>query len=148
MQLGYFTMVETLAEELNMHSCVKMHIYISFVTKYRQMSNLLPPETKGLSPAQMEQVFAQVSQFFGLLAEPTRLKILFSLCTGEKSVNAVLDQCSSSQANVSRHLTALHRAGILARRKEGVMVFYSIKDEASLEICQTVCARVVEEIKS
>jgi DNA-binding transcriptional ArsR family regulator len=112
------------------------------------MSKLVPPQTKDLNPAQMEQVFAQVSQFFSLLAEPTRLKILFSLCAGEKSVNAVLDQCSSSQANVSRHLTSLHRAGILARRKEGVTVFYSIKDDASLEICQTVCARVVEEIKS
>ena len=131
-----------------MHKYAKMHIYTCFVTKYRQMSNLVPPETKGLSPAQMEQVFAQVSQFFSLLAEPSRLKILFTLCAGEQSVNVVVEQSGSSQANVSRHLTALHRAGILARRKEGVMVFYSIKDEASLEICQTVCARVVEEIKS
>ena len=52
-----------------------------------------------------------------------------------------------AQANVSRHLTALHRAGILARRKEGVTVYYAIEDEASLEICQSVCARVVEQIK-
>lgn len=111
------------------------------------MSKLIPPETKGLSPAQMEQVFSKVSQFFSLLAEPSRLKILFILCHGEKSVNAVTEESGSSQANVSRHLTALHREGILARRKEGVTVFYAIEDEATLEICQTVCARVVEEMK-
>jgi DNA-binding transcriptional ArsR family regulator len=111
------------------------------------MSKLIPPETKDLSPAQMEQVFSKVSQFFSLLAEPSRLKILFILCSGEQSVNTVMERAGSSQANVSRHLTALHRAGILARRKEGVTVYYAIEDEASLEICQTVCARVVEEIK-
>lgn len=112
------------------------------------MSKLTPPETKDLSPAQMEQVFSKVSQFFSLLAESSRLKILFILCGGEQSVNTVMEQAGSSQANVSRHLTALHRAGILARRKEGVTVYYAIEDEASLEICQTVCARVVEEIKT
>ena len=131
-----------------MHQYVTMHIYSDPVSKNRHMSKLIPPETKDLSPAQMEQVFSKVSQFFSLLAEPSRLKILFILCGGEQSVNAVMEQADTSQANVSRHLTALHRAGILARRKEGVMVYYAIEDEATLDICQTVCARVVEEIKT
>jgi DNA-binding transcriptional ArsR family regulator len=125
-----------------------MHIYTVFVTKHRQMSKLVPPETKDLSPAQMEQVFSKVSQFFSLLSEPSRLKILFILCNGEQSVNTVMEQAGSSQANVSRHLTALHREGILKRRKAGVTVYYSIGDEATLGICQSVCARVVEEMKT
>jgi len=131
-----------------MHQYVIMHIYSNLVSKNRHMSNLIPPKTKDLSPAQMEQVFSKVSQFFSLFAEPSRLKILFILCGGERSVNTVMEQAGSSQANVSRHLTALHRAGILARRKEGVTVYYAIEDEATLEICQSVCARVVEQIKS
>ena len=131
-----------------MHQYVTMHIYSGPVSKNRHMSKLIPPETKDLSPAQMEQVFAQVSQFFSLLAEPSRLKILFILCNGEQSVNAITEQAGSSQANVSRHLTALHREGILKRRKEGVTVYYSIGDEATLGICQSVCARVVEEMKT
>jgi hypothetical protein len=45
-------------------------------------------------------------------------------------------------------VTALHREGILKRRKEGVTVYYSIGDEATLGICQSVCARVVEEMKT
>jgi DNA-binding transcriptional ArsR family regulator len=125
-----------------------MHIYTLYVINIRQMSKLVPQETKDLSPAQMEQVFAQVSQFFSLLAEPSRLKILFILCNGEKSVNQVTEESGSSQANVSRHLTALHREGILKRRKAGVTVYYSIGDEATLGICQSVCARVVEEMKT
>jgi DNA-binding transcriptional ArsR family regulator len=141
-------MVMGLPMALNMHYYVITHIYTLYVSKNRQMSKLVPLETKDLSPAQMEQVFAQVSQFFSLLSEPSRLKILFILCDGEQSVNTVMEQAGSSQANVSRHLTALHRAGILARRKAGVTVYYSIGDEATLGICQSVCARVVEEMKS
>ena len=141
-------MVTGLPKALNMHKYVITHIYSPYSPKNRQMSKLIPPETKDLSPAQMEQVFSKVSQFFSLLSEPSRLKILFILCDGERSVNTVMEQAGSSQANVSRHLTALHRAGILARRKEGVTVYYAIEDEASLEICQSVCSRVVEKIKS
>ena len=111
------------------------------------MSKHIKIKTKKLSPKLMDKVFFQVSQFFSVLAEPSRLKIIYALCDGEKSVNDVLQVCGSSQANVSRHLASLHRAGILARRKEGVTVFYSIQDEATLEICQTVCARVVDEMK-
>ena len=141
-------MVMDLPKALNMHYYVITHIYSPYTPKNRQMSKLVPPETKDLSPAQMEQVFAQMSQFFSLLAEPSRLKILFILCNGEKSVNQVTEESGSSQANVSRHLTALHREGILKRRKAGVTVYYSIGDEATLGICQSVCARVVEEMKS
>jgi len=141
-------MAMDLPKALNMHYYVITHIYSPYAPKNRQMSKLIPPETKDLSPAQMEQVFSKVSQFFSLLSEPSRLKILFILCDGEQSVNTVMEQAGSSQANVSRHLTALHRAGILARRKEGVTVYYAIEDEASLEICQSVCTRVVEKIMS
>ena len=141
-------MVKGLPRALNMHKYVITHIYSPYSPKNRQMSKLIPPETKDLSPAQMEQVFSKVSQFFSLLSEPSRLKILFILCNGEKSVNQVTEESGSSQANVSRHLTALHRQGILKRRKEGVTVFYSIGDEATLGICQSVCARVVEEMKT
>lgn len=52
--------------------------------------------------------------------------------------------CGSSQANVSRHLMALHKSGILQRRKEGVTVYYSIADNATVDMCQSVCAKIAE----
>lgn len=98
---------------------------------------------KSLSPEQMEALFKEVSAFFAVLAEPSRLRIMYALCEGEKSVNEVIEYSKSSQANVSRHLGTLHEAGILARRKVGTTVYYSICDEATLEICQRVCGRVM-----
>lgn len=101
---------------------------------------------KQLTPEQMDTLFREVSQFFSVLAEPSRLRILYALCQGEKSVSEVIELSKSSQANVSRHLGTLHEAGILHRRKVGTTVFYSICDDATLEICQRVCGRVMSEI--
>jgi DNA-binding transcriptional ArsR family regulator len=102
--------------------------------------------TKSLSPKQMEKVFFKVAEYFSVLAEPSRLRIMYAVCSGEKSVSEVLELCGSSQANVSRHLLALHKAGILTRRKEGVTVYYSIADSATVEMCQSVCAKIAEGI--
>jgi DNA-binding transcriptional ArsR family regulator len=80
--------------------------------------------TKDLSPIQMEKVFTRVAEYFNVLSEPSRLRIMYAVCSGEKSVSEVVELCGSSQANVSRHLSALHKAGILLRRKEGTTVFW------------------------
>ncbi len=102
--------------------------------------------TRNLTPKQMEKVFSKVAAYFNVLSEPSRLRIMYAVCSGEKSVTEVVALCGSSQANVSRHLLALHKAGILLRRKEGVTVYYSIADGTTVEMCQTVCAKMAEEI--
>ena len=94
----------------------------------------------------MEKVFEKVAEYFSVLSEPSRLRILYAVCSGEKSVSEVVELCGSSQANVSRQLTALHRSGILQRRKEGVTVYYSIADAATVDMCQTVCVKIAESI--
>ena len=102
--------------------------------------------TKNLSPRQMEKVFVEVATYFNVLSEPARLRIMYAVCSGEKSVSEVVELCGTSQANISRHLLALHQVGILKRRKEGVTVYYSIADNATVEMCQTVCAKIAESI--
>ena len=102
--------------------------------------------TKDLSPKAMEKVFALVADYFSVLSEPSRLRIMYAVCSGEKSVSEVVELCGSSQANVSRHLAALHKAGILLRRKEGTIVFYAIADNATVKMCQTVCAKMAESL--
>jgi DNA-binding transcriptional ArsR family regulator len=100
--------------------------------------------TKSLSPKQMEKVFFKVAEYFSVLSEPSRLRIMYVICSGEKSVSEVVEMCGSSQANVSRHLMALHKSGILQRRKEGVTVYYSIADNATVDMCQSVCTKIAE----
>jgi len=102
--------------------------------------------TKNLSPKQMEKVFLKVAAYFSVLSEPTRLRITYAVCGWEKTVSEVMELCGTRQANVSRHLLALHKIGILLRRKEGVTVYYSIADNATVEMCQSVCAKIAEGI--
>ncbi len=96
---------------------------------------------------ELDRVFEKVSGYFSLLAEPTRLKILHALCDGEKPVNTVVETVGSSQTNVSRHLNAMYRAGVLSRRKEANLVFYAIADESVVELCRTVCVQVASRLE-
>jgi DNA-binding transcriptional ArsR family regulator len=91
---------------------------------------------------ELDRLYAMVSQYFGLFAEPMRLKIMHAVCDKELSVNEVLAAVGGTQANVSRHLTQMHRAGVLGRRKEGVSVFYRVADENAVLLCRTVCVQL------
>ena len=39
---------------------------------------------------ELERLYEVVSDYFGLLAEPTRLKILSAICDGERSVSDIV----------------------------------------------------------
>ena len=89
-----------------------------------------------LDPASIDKV----AQLFKLLCDPTRLRILQTLCAGERSVGAVVEAVGASQANVSKHLALLAAHQAVERRREGLNVFYSIKEPLILELCRTVKA--------
>lgn len=76
---------------------------------------------------------------FKVLSEPTRLKLLIALEKCEKNVTALVEATGATQANVSRQLQVLADAGLLARRKEGLQVFYHIADPTIFDLCGHVC---------
>jgi DNA-binding transcriptional ArsR family regulator len=88
------------------------------------------------------QVFEEVAQYFGLLADPTRLRILSCICTGERPVNEVVGRVGLTQANISRHLNILYRAGIVDRRRDGNQVYYRVIDPNFVDICRKVSVSV------
>lgn len=92
------------------------------------------------------ELFEEVANYFSLLCEPTRLKILYAVCNGERSVGDIVDQVGSTQANVSRQINLLYRAGILARRKEGAQVFYRVDDQKTIDLCRSVCGRIAVQM--
>lgn len=90
----------------------------------------------------LEDVFESVAEYFSLLSEPSRLKIMHCLCDGERPVNDVVEATGLSQANASRHLNMLYRAGVVGRRKEGSQVIYRLTDPNFTDLCRTVCVRI------
>lgn len=99
-----------------------------------------------LNREQMKEVFEEVSHYFFLLSEPTRLKILYALCDGEQAVGTIVKQIEANQANVSRQLNMLYQAKILQRRKDGAQVYYRIEDQNAIQLCRLVCAQMVEKV--
>ena len=67
-----------------------------------------------------------IAERFKILAEPARLAILNQLRGNELTVTELVRRTELGQANLSRHLQLLHAHGFVARRKEGVSVYYSL----------------------
>ncbi|GAB2688363.1 ArsR/SmtB family transcription factor [Thalassiella azotivora] len=65
---------------------------------------------------------------FRMLADPTRVKILWALLQGESSVGALAELVQSSTTAVSQHLSKLRLAGLVDHRREGTFVYYSATD--------------------
>src|SRR3954465_14313536 len=60
----------------------------------------------------------QLSTTFAALADPTRRAILARLASGECSVTELAKPFDMSLPAVSKHLSVLERAGLIARRRD------------------------------
>ena len=84
------------------------------------------------APIQSQNLIADRAQdlarFYRGLGDPTRLRILKLLSTGEKSVSYLVDQLKSPQGRVSSHLACLRWCGFVVSERRGRSVYYSIID--------------------
>jgi DNA-binding transcriptional ArsR family regulator len=90
------------------------------------------------SPLLSDNQLEQVALRFRMLGEPTRLRILQSVCSQPRTVSGIVEAVAASQANVSKHLALLAGAGILERRKAGQCVYYGMKDQLAMKLCALV----------
>jgi DNA-binding transcriptional ArsR family regulator len=79
-------------------------------------------------PVPTEEHAEVAAQTFRMLAEPTRVKILWALLQGEASVTALAELVGSSATAVSQHLAKLRLAGLVDTRREGTFIHYSARD--------------------
>ncbi len=86
-----------------------------------------------------------IAEKFRMLADSTRLAILRTLMAGERNVTQVVEETGRNQANVSKHLKMLAEAGLVARRKEGLQVFYKLDDPLVGRLCKLVCETIIAE---
>lgn len=65
------------------------------------------------------------AETFRLLADPTRIKVLWALLQGESSVACLAELAGAAPTAVSQHLAKLRLAGLVTGRREGTFVYYS-----------------------
>ena len=98
-------------------------------------------------PVPNKEVVQQVAEYFSLLSEPMRLRLLHLLRDEEKCVQELVEATHTSQANVSKHLKVMWQAGILSRRSEGTCAYYRVEDHMIFELCNQVCDRLATRLE-
>lgn len=77
------------------------------------------------SDAQFEMAAATLK----MLADQTRLRILWALLHGEHSVNELAAHVGSPASTVSQHLAKLRLAKLVRTRRHGTQVFYVAEND-------------------
>lgn len=79
---------------------------------------------------------AAASDVFKLLADPTRLRIVWALLHGEHAVTELADHVGAQVPAVSQHLAKLRAARVVRSRRDGNRVFYEAENAHVLRIVE------------
>ena len=86
----------------------------------------------------------RIAEYFQALSERTRLKLLFALRGGEMNVTELTEASGCSQANVSKHMTQLTKAGFVQRDMRGNSVYYRVADPDIYALCDLVSGKIAD----
>ena len=75
----------------------------------------------------------QLGSVLSVLADPTRLQILFWLSQNNRHVKSLVEQLGMPQPGVSHHLSILRMAGLVSWRHEGKNRIYSLGGRVALD---------------
>lgn len=95
-----------------------------------------------------DELVELIARRFRLIAEPTRIRLLDELRDGEQTVNSLAARIGAGQQNISKHLSTLADAGVVARRKHGNYVYYRVADASVLELCEQVCGSLEHQLNA
>ena len=79
-------------------------------------------------------------RLFHALSDGTRLSILQRLRFGERCVCDMTDALDAAQSRLSFHLKVLKEAGLVADRREGRWMYYTLNPETLSEIAEVIDA--------
>jgi len=84
----------------------------------------------------------RISERFAALSDPTRLKIIMRLKSGECNVSTLCAELGVAQSSVSKHLAVLRSADFVDVERGGSQAIYRICDPTIFKICEIVCGSV------
>lgn len=73
-------------------------------------------------------VFDRLSDFYKILGDGTRCKIIFALAQNELCVCDLANVLSMTKSSVSHQLAKMRNYGVVKCRRDGKTVFYSLDD--------------------
>ena len=86
----------------------------------------------------MERAADQASDLLKALSNRHRLLIICQLIDGERSVGELAQFLNLRDSTVSQHLALLRKDGLVAARRDGQTIYYSIASEPAREVLKTL----------
>lgn len=86
----------------------------------------------------------QMAEFFGVLADPNRLRLLSALASQELCVCDLAAATKMSESAVSHQLRVLRTARLVKYRREGRNIFYSLADHHVVNLYREVAEHLAE----
>jgi DNA-binding transcriptional ArsR family regulator len=100
---------------LEQGGCLVRMVHVDRVAKARQ---------EGISKQEVERL----SLLYRALADPTRLRIVLALATGEMCVCDLAALLTVSESAVSHQLRHLRDLALVGNRREGQVLYYALDD--------------------
>jgi DNA-binding transcriptional ArsR family regulator len=91
-----------------------------------------------LDIAELEPKIMEAAHLMGMLSHPVRLRLLCILLDGEQSVLSLAASASLSQPAISHHLKKLRDAELVATRRDGKTIFYSLKGNNVAQVLEVL----------
>ncbi|MCG6207266.1 metalloregulator ArsR/SmtB family transcription factor [Rhodopseudomonas sp. HC1] len=86
----------------------------------------------------MEAAADQASELLKALSNRHRLLLVCQLLDGERSVGELAELLALRDSTVSQHLALLRKDGLVAARRDGQTIHYSIASEPARELLTTL----------
>jgi len=86
----------------------------------------------------------RMGEFFAVLSDPTRLRLVSLLAGNECCVCDLAERLGMTESAISHQLRSLRAGRLVSYRKEGRQVFYRLHDHHVLELYQTVREHLAE----
>ncbi|MEL6223298.1 MAG: metalloregulator ArsR/SmtB family transcription factor [Cyanobacteria bacterium J06627_8] len=99
---------------------------------------IAPPQLLSTEKAQ------RMAEFFSVLGDANRWRILSALALGEKRVRDIAEMVEMSESAVSHQLRLLRTMRLVGYRKQGRNVLYSLKDEHIFNLYQEISEHLDE----
>ena len=112
-------------------------------TEYEIMDKEAFAKAKDKIPT-MEQL-EKMADFYKIMGDPTRLKVLISLEKHEFCASDLASLAGMSRSAISHQLKGLKTAKLVKSRKEGKTVYYSLDDDHIHELLNVAFSHIFEE---
>lgn len=88
------------------------------------------------------EFITEISTFFKILGDNTRVKILFALDYNEMCVCDIANVLNMTKSSISHQLSYLKDLNIVKSRKSGKEVYYSLDDEHVKEVFEVAISHI------